>query len=594
MGVKLKKKGYSNLKKVVTGLIPTEWDDLLWDAGEAVVEWLSDSTEDNEKASTEVEISNSEETNYTNNYYRTNNYQTLTANNVITPFRTPVFNYAQPGYRNYPPPYIIPPPILPTDIDNQTSTSTPVGSSITIKLSTTIDQVVCGKTKFHPDSSQKKVIKRKINFDDILNRYIQAQKSSIDAIDKLKANEPIPIQHSGFLVSTEKLNGLKGQGNIIYGISAISTLAQSYRLLSSAAFIEPTNEIPISYEELNIGNNFTDLTFSGEATNVKKGIWDKLGYEENEWNDKTIEDIVKDFGKKIYEDKQLKKIDDKVLFNLKDQFKNIEEFGLGLLATIFYRLGLHRLPGQVPESLLLDKDKYKDPKDQPLIFIEDAIEYQEYLLKNLDGIFGQFPIRFTIKKEDDQGRIKEEKAIFPNISEALSEIIGTLIGIAEDSDTSVALGIKNLIETTKCSNLALTAVDTARSNADYLGYKAEEIERIVTLPFNPNGKNLNEFLTETELKITSFDNVDDNTLQEQLKLISIAAQITKSALGQKKEFITGDAIIQKREEEKKKYDEDWKELLKKYDNSTSTNKIKTPTKPFPNVKIIDKSINNTP
>lgn len=323
-------------------------------------------------------------------------------------------------------------------------------------------------------------------------------------------------------------------------------------------------------------------------------IWESLGYEETEFKQKNIEEIIKDFGNKIYLNKPLTNINDNVLSDIGSNFENLAQLLVGIGASLFYRQGLHRLPGQLPESLTLDKTKYPKPEDQPTIFIEDAIEYQEYLLKNLDAIFGQFPINFKVKIENDQGQPEEKEVNFPNISETLTEIIGTLIGVSKDSDTAVAIGIKNLIETAKCSNLALTAVDTARSNAEYLGYKSKDIERTVLVPFDPNAKSLKDFLKDTELKITSFDNVDDDTLESQLKLLSVAAQITKSALAQRKTFITGDGIKERRQKDKEKYDDNWEKLKEKYDGSTTQSKIPTPSKPFPNVKIRDKSTPNQP
>jgi hypothetical protein len=340
-------------------------------------------------------------------------------------------------------------------------------------------------------------------------------------------------------------------------------------------------------------NSFEYLKYLIESGEAIK-IWEALGYEETDFKQKNMEEVIKDFGKKIYLDQPLTNIDDNVLSDIGNNFQTLPQLLLGIGASLFYRQGLHRLPGQVPESLTLDKKKYPKPEDQPTIFIEDAIEYQEYLLKNLDAIFGQFPINFKVKLENDQGQPEEKEVNFPNISETLTEIIGTLIGVSKDSDTAVAIGIKNLIETAKCSNLALTAVDTARANAEYLGYKSKDIERTVLVPFNPNAKSLKDFLKDTELKITSFDNIDDDTLESQLKLLSVAAQITKSALAQRKTFITGDGIKERRQKDKEKYDENWEKLKEKYDGSTAQTKIPTPSKPFPNVKIRDKSTPTQP
>ncbi|MBD2394598.1 hypothetical protein H6G11_10075 [Cyanobacterium aponinum FACHB-4101] len=313
----------------------------------------------------------------------------------------------------------------------------------------------------------------------------------------------------------------------------------------------------------------------------------KLGYEENEFENKTIEDIIKDYGKKQYEVRQSTQTP--TINPIKDfNIENNEQLIVHFLASLFFRNGFHRLPAKVPESLLLDRDKYKNPKDQPTINIDDNLEFTEYLIRNLDAIFGLFPLEFNFTDEKgDKNKIK-----VPNISEALIEILGLLLGVQSNTDANIAIGMKTLVEAAKAGNASIIASDIARANAEYLGYKSKETQKEIPYSFTPNQTNLKDSLKDSKQKIVSFENVDKDNLTDDIKNILIAAQIIKAALVQPFNgadgFMTGDSIRDLKKDFQDKYNEEWESLLDYYANPNNANK------PFKNAKIKDKSIPNNP
>jgi hypothetical protein len=512
----------------------------------------------------------------------------------------PRFNYRTPPpvWRN-PPPITLPDPILPIDIDNQTATVTPVGSSINVGAAVQQDRYKMGKMIFHPYSSNKKGIRRKVPKNALVLEYQKAQREAIDAINKLKNNQPTPIEYSGWLVASKDLAGLKGDGHILVGINSLSALAQTYRALSSIATIEPTNEIPVEYEDQDIDDKFTALKFNGNSEILPPNdLATKLGYDEDEFKNKTVEDVIKDYGKKQYDiSKNIVQLfqqwgqtgqTQSTINPIKDfGIENIEQLVLHILASQFFRNGLHRLPAKVPESLLLDKDKFKNPSDQPTILIEDNLEFTEYLIRNIDAVCGLFPLEFNFK--DELGNNNKIKV--PNISEALIEILGLLLGVQSNTDASIAIGMKNLVESAKAGNAAIIAGDIARANAEYLGYKSKESQKEIPYSFTPGETNLKASLKDSKQKIITLENVDKDTLNEDLKNILIATQLVKAALVQpfngKDGFLTGDSIKQLKKDFQDKYKEEWDNLISYYSNSNAK-------KPFKKARIIDKSTPNTP
>jgi hypothetical protein len=237
----------------------------------------------------------------------------------------------------------------------------------------------------------------------------------------------------------------------------------------------------------------------------------------------------------------------------------------------------------MPEYLNQDDTINKSDK---IVEIDDMLEFQEYLLKNLDSVIGEFPVKIKIKKDN-----KVEEIKLPNIAEALAEIAFMNINITQNSDQAVAIGLKNLVETVKGSNAAIVAQQVARGNAKYLGYKNKESKIEIPLTFTPDGESMQEYLQDSKQSIIGFENVDNDDLQDDLKQILIASQIVKAALMQpfKKGAdspITGDAIRDKKRKDEEKYDDNWQKLMNEYSKLNTASTIKTK---YPNARIRDLS-----
>ncbi|WP_342597697.1 hypothetical protein VKI21_06965 [Cyanobacterium aponinum UTEX 3222] len=541
-------------------------------------------------------VNTNNQTNYVNNYQTTINKSsdtTIINNFSITPTRR-----QPPSQINYPD------PVLPTDIDNQTPTKTNIGSSISVSQSLITDRTKNQKLIHNPLSLQREGKTRSLPQTDFTATLGEDFTKAIDA----RENNPesIPGELGGYLIGGNHFGGIKGEGAIFLGIKAISTYAQMNRMTSSLAFIEPLNTIPITYTEIQVDDEYLPLTTPnliqdttttvqdiGEVKEiVETPIWELLGYKEGEYKNKSIEDIIKDFGKKIYDNKPVKslKTANDVLFKINDKFETKEQFIAGIITSLFYRGGFHRLPGELPETLTLDTDKYPNPQSQPTIFVEDMMEYQEYLIRNLDAIFGRFPINFTYKSKDDNGNDVSEVIKFDNIAECLLEMAGLIIDINNNTDINTNIGLKNLAQTMRAVSGSSLASDFGKTIMDCLGFNYDEFARKITIPVTPDADTLLEFLKDSEVEILGVKKpwleTDVKTL---INKVTVYSGIAAAALGQKENFITGDAIRDviknKKAGAKDKYDKEWEELLDKYNNKKTN---------FPKAKLKDKSTPNIP
>ena len=243
----------------------------------------------------------------------------------------------------------------------------------------------------------------------------------------------------------------------------------------------------------------------------------------------------------------------------------------------YFRSGHHRLPATAFNSLLNTQEGNKELK------IYDSLSFQEWIIKNLDALFGEFPLKLKYKTDDGEQEVSLE-----NVSEAIAEIAGLLLSLAEDSSNNLNATIKAMIEARNAANAATVAVDYASANADYLGYKGREKTKEVNVTFTPGKETLKEVLTPSQQKIVGWEMQGEETLLELVKRILMGAEIIKAAMyipwkpGDK---LTGDVIKEKQAEQTEAQDTKWQDFL---------NQINTPTGKYkidkPNAQIKDISI----
>lgn len=287
---------------------------------------------------------------------------------------------------------------------------------------------------------------------------------------------------------------------------------------------------------------------------------------------------IKSWGEQLYaQDSSL--INELTATNLLD-LNNIYE------AVNYYRSGFHRLPAKTLKSLINSEGNNEE------ITIYDTFSWQEYLIKQVDALIGEFPIKIKHLTLDPEGGEVKQDIEINNISVAIAEILALNLGITHDADTSINIGMKTLVEARNAANAAIVGVDYAKANAEYLGYKGNQAQREVDCTFTPNAKDLRRTLKPSKQKIVGWENNDKETLIELIKKTLIGTEIIKAALFHPYEnggTVTGDDIKATLNAKESKDGIKWEEFKQRINNPSGRYQV-----PKPKAKIRDLTINDEP
>lgn len=198
-------------------------------------------------------------------------------------------------------------------------------------------------------------------------------------------------------------------------------------------------------------------------------------------------------------------------------------------------LGTDGFPAKLPETLY-------DPSKEGEKSYKNYAELMEWLIVQIDGLFGEFPIKIKYKDaNNEQQEIKVE-----NQSEAMAEVLGLLIGIAADTETNTQMGMKAIVETIRATAAATLASDYGRANAEFLGYRSKNTQSDIKLSITPGADNLKKALEESTRKIQRYEFSDNADLQDYLRQILVGVGIVKAAFlrpfGGIGDFLPGDRI----------------------------------------------------
>ena len=213
-----------------------------------------------------------------------------------------------------------------------------------------------------------------------------------------------------------------------------------------------------------------------------------------------------------------------------------------------YYVGTNDYPIKVPKVLT-------NP-EKGTIHIHNKTRFLAYVVKQLDALCGQYPIKVEIEDADltQSGKQKQE-IILPNIAEALAEIFGLVMTIRSESDANLSATIRGLIEIGSTKQTALLAYDYAKANAEYLGYKGKQVENKIPFAFKPGEQRLDAMLKEGEISVKGWENDDKEDLNTHIAPLLEHAAMWKAQnfrnlgaadpLSKLKDLLTGGAEVAK-------------------------------------------------
>jgi hypothetical protein len=157
-----------------------------------------------------------------------------------------------------------------------------------------------------------------------------------------------------------------------------------------------------------------------------------------------------------------------------------------------------------------------------------------YLIKTIDELVGQFPIKIKVEDSNAVKSGNQSTSVeIPNLAEAVAELFGLVTALMQYQQVDTALSTHNLSIATQTLISSNITQDICENNAEFLGYKQKEIERKITLPFNPEGKNFGEITEKKDFYYQTFENDDKKNLQVFITRLNESAGIVKASLYKK-------------------------------------------------------------
>lgn len=192
-----------------------------------------------------------------------------------------------------------------------------------------------------------------------------------------------------------------------------------------------------------------------------------------------------------------------------------------LLRLIARRLGTQDYPVTVPKQLIGDSNETQKQ--------ESLTQFMAWLTTQLDGLLGEFPIKFKIKDADPTREGNQTREVeLKNLAEAMAEVYGLSLRSSINSDIHTSFLMRLAAEVVATKNASLITQDYAKANASYLGYKGNPVKRKINYAFNISQlENLEKILQESEKIIIGWQDEDKNTVQDYLEKLMFAAGIIK-------------------------------------------------------------------
>lgn len=170
----------------------------------------------------------------------------------------------------------------------------------------------------------------------------------------------------------------------------------------------------------------------------------------------------------------------------------------------------------------------------PDLTVNNLAEQIDWVVRLLDGYFGQWPNQITTLDRDG----KEQKTVIEDVAQWCRESFALGKVIAEDSNQALALGSRIAIQTINATTAASQAADIARATADFLGFAGQVVEREIEIPFSTpalgqdgtlQNQEVDAFLVNSKQKYPGFENKEKTDLLSLCLIISESAQYAKLA-----------------------------------------------------------------
>jgi hypothetical protein len=196
--------------------------------------------------------------------------------------------------------------------------------------------------------------------------------------------------------------------------------------------------------------------------------------------------------------------------------------------------GASEYPVTVPETLIGQGGETTIIKNTP--------EFLVWIVKQLDGLIGEFPLKIRIKDTDPLKAGDQPQDIeIPNIAEGLAEMYGLSVRSTINSELLLNFLTRLTTEVVATKNMAVTTQDYTKATASWLGYRGEPVKRKIHSAFDLTGSpdDIANILRESDVEVSGWKDTDKENLIAYLQKLLFAAGIIKGAFfrGKKQRLI---------------------------------------------------------
>ena len=249
---------------------------------------------------------------------------------------------------------------------------------------------------------------------------------------------------------------------------------------------------------------------------------------------------------------------------------------LDLLKRLSRRLGTGDYPIKTPQWLVSNQGNATATH-------ESLTQFNFWLMRQVDALIGEFPIRIQIQDSDPTEKGAQTKTIsLPNLAEAVAEIYGLAAKTSIDSDVHTSFLIRLAAETMAAKTAALIAQDYASANASYLGYQGNQVARKVNFAFDPTElDSLETILKASQQDIIGWQNDDKENVAAYLQKLMFSAGLLKTVFFRKGNDLTRvlKEVAQFMPDPEAEESEGWKEFMRLINDPESVENKGTDIKP---------------
>jgi hypothetical protein len=179
-----------------------------------------------------------------------------------------------------------------------------------------------------------------------------------------------------------------------------------------------------------------------------------------------------------------------------------------------------------PEDFPISVPDQIAKKNPTMIQIQSLAELGVWIVKQLDGVVGKWPMEVPVPGVGDALAV-------PNMSEAIAEMFGMMISQQVTAAQILNTSSRTLAQAGSATQQAMLAGQIAKGNAEFLGYDGRPKAVEMPLTYTPGHDPGEGMLEEGKAMVKGCENADDNNLKNRLAELLHAAAIIRAVFWRK-------------------------------------------------------------